>query len=101
MSSAAGQPDGEAVQFKVGDRITLKKGHPCGVNDWTIYRIGADIGFDCDTCRRRVLLGRRVAEKRLKQFLTRGPEIHPEVEAAFLPLDQAAPEIDKQDAAKG
>jgi hypothetical protein len=89
------------VDFRLGDVVRLRKPHPCGGTDWTVYRIGADIGFDCDTCRRRVLLGRRVAEKRLKQFLTRGPEIDPEVEAAFLPLDQAAPEIDKQDAANG
>ncbi|HJN92978.1 MAG TPA: DUF951 domain-containing protein, partial [Dehalococcoidia bacterium] len=74
------------VDFRLGDVVRLRRAHPCGGTDWTVYRIGADIGLDCDTCRRRVLLTRRVAEKRLKQILTRGAEIDPEIEAVFLPL---------------
>ncbi|HIF12528.1 MAG TPA: DUF951 domain-containing protein [Dehalococcoidia bacterium] len=54
------------VQFEVGDRITLKKGHPCGVNDWTIYRIGADIGLRCAGCRHRVMLPRRQVDRRIR-----------------------------------
>ncbi|MBP38699.1 MAG: DUF951 domain-containing protein [Dehalococcoidia bacterium] len=50
--------------FKVGDRITLKKKHPCGGFDWEIYRIGADIGMKCLTCGRRMMLSRRNAERR-------------------------------------
>jgi hypothetical protein len=50
--------------FKVGDRITLKKKHPCGGSDWEVYRIGADIGMKCLTCERRMMLSRRDAERR-------------------------------------
>jgi hypothetical protein len=50
--------------FKVGDRITLKKKHPCGGSDWEVYRIGADIGMKCLTCERRMMLTRRDAERR-------------------------------------
>jgi hypothetical protein len=50
--------------FKVGDRITLKKKHPCGGSDWEVYRIGADIGLKCLTCERRMMLTRRDAERR-------------------------------------
>ena len=50
--------------FKVGDRITLKKKHPCGGSDWEVYRIGADIGMRCLTCERRMMLTRRDAERR-------------------------------------
>jgi len=50
--------------FKVGDRITLKKKHPCGGFDWEIYRIGADIGLKCLKCERRMMLSRRDAERR-------------------------------------
>ena len=50
--------------FKVGDRITLKKKHPCGGSDWEVYRIGADIGMKCSTCERRMMLTRRDAERR-------------------------------------
>ncbi|MBT4125737.1 MAG: DUF951 domain-containing protein [Chloroflexi bacterium] len=50
--------------FKVGDRITLKKKHPCGGFDWEVYRIGADIRMKCLTCERRLMLSRRDAERR-------------------------------------
>jgi hypothetical protein len=50
--------------FAVGDRITLKKKHPCGGSDWEVYRIGADIGLKCLTCQRRMMLSRRDAERR-------------------------------------
>ena len=52
------------THFKVGDRITLKKKHPCGGFEWEVYRIGADIGMKCLTCERRMMLTRRDAERR-------------------------------------
>ena len=51
--------------FKVGDRITLKKQHPCGGREWDVYRIGADIGLKCVKCERRVMLTRREVERRM------------------------------------
>ncbi len=52
------------ISFKVGDRITLKKPHPCGSRDWEIYRIGADIGMKCLKCSRRMMFTRRDAERK-------------------------------------
>lgn len=52
--------------FQPGDRITLKKPHPCGGREWTVYRIGADIGLRCSTCGRRFMLARREVERRMK-----------------------------------
>ena len=52
------------TSFKVGDRITLKKLHPCGGRDWEVYRIGADIGMKCLKCSRRMMLTRRDAERK-------------------------------------
>jgi hypothetical protein len=40
--------------------------------------VGADIGLKCGTCGHRVLLERRTLEKRLKVFVSRGPELDPE-----------------------
>ncbi len=51
--------------------MRLKKPHPCGSYDWTVVRLGADIGLTCDACGRRVLLPRRELERRLKAFLFR------------------------------
>jgi len=52
------------TSFKVGDRITLKKPHPCGSRDWEVYRIGADIGMKCLKCSRRMMFTRRDAERK-------------------------------------
>ena len=63
------------VPFGVGDRVTLKKAHPCGGSEWEVYRIGADIGLRCLTCGRRVMLRRREAARRtVARVPARGPE---------------------------
>ncbi len=59
--------------FYIDDVVQLRKPHPCGSYEWTVVRIGADIGLTCNTCGRRVLLPRRTVEKRLKRFVSRGP----------------------------
>ena len=59
------------VQINLNDVVRLRKPHPCGSYDWTVVRIGADIGLKCNTCGRRVLLSRHDFEKRLKTFLQR------------------------------
>lgn len=51
--------------FAVGERVTLRKAHPCGATTWVVDRVGADIGLACDGCGRRVLLERRELEARL------------------------------------
>jgi len=58
----------------LGDTVRLRKPHGCGSHDWTVVRIGADIGLRCHGCDHKVLLPRRTLEKRLKTFLGRGPE---------------------------
>jgi hypothetical protein len=68
----------EIVDFRMGDVVRLRKPHPCGGYEWEVVRLGADIGIRCTTCRRRVLLQRRVLEQRLKAFVSRGPEPDPE-----------------------
>jgi hypothetical protein len=61
----------DPIPFVVGDVVRLKKPHPCGGYDWTVVRLGADIGLKCLGCGRRVLLPRREVERRLKQFVER------------------------------
>jgi hypothetical protein len=69
------------LEVFVGDVVRLRKPHPCGSTDWTVVRIGADIGLKCHGCERRVMLPRRTLEKRLKSFIARGPG-HPDAEPA-------------------
>ena len=71
---------GEPIPFFLGDVVQLRKPHPCGSFEWTVVRLGADIGLRCLTCQRRILLPRRTVERRLKAFVSRGPDA-PSVEA--------------------
>lgn len=48
--------------------VRLRKPHPCGGYEWKVYRLGADIGLECLTCGRRVLLDRRTLARRLKSI---------------------------------
>ncbi|MDQ3779870.1 MAG: DUF951 domain-containing protein [Chloroflexota bacterium] len=56
------------------DVVRLRKPHPCGSFEWTVVRLGADIGLRCHGCDHRVLLSRRTLTKRLKAFVRRGPD---------------------------
>lgn len=55
--------------LQLNDTVRLRKPHPCGSFDWTVYRLGADIGLECVTCKRRVLLTRRELARRMKTTL--------------------------------
>ena len=66
--------DRPVLELRLGDRVRLRKPHPCGGRTWEVVRVGVDIGLLCDTCGRRVLLERRDLERRLTGFLERGPE---------------------------
>jgi hypothetical protein len=54
--------------LNLGDIVRLRKPHPCGGYEWKIVRLGADIGLECTTCARRVLLPRRTLARRLKSI---------------------------------
>lgn len=64
----------EIVPIYLGDVVRLRKPHPCGSYEWIVVRTGVDTGLRCLTCGRRVLIPRLTAEKRIKQFISRGPE---------------------------
>ena len=56
-------------ELQINDIVRLRKPHPCGNNDWRVYRLGADIGIECVRCKRRVFLPRRTLARRLKMIL--------------------------------
>jgi len=83
------------ADFHVGDVVRLRKPHPCGGFDWTVVRIGADIGLRCLKCNHRVLLRRSEADRRLKAFLSRAVPADPfasleALEAMQAPVDERA-----------
>jgi hypothetical protein len=64
----------EVVDFRLGDLIQLRKAHPCGSFEWDVTRLGGDIGLQCRTCGRHIMLARSVLERRMRQFLARGTQ---------------------------
>ena len=79
---------GEPLRLFLDDVVRLRKPHPCGSFDWTVVRLGADIGLRCHGCNHKVLLPRRTLEKRLKAFVSRGPGYQ---EAAIEPISPPQP----------
>jgi hypothetical protein len=59
------------IDVRIGDRVVMKKPHPCGGYEWEVVRVGADIGLQCSECQRRVLMSRSAMEKRLKSVVER------------------------------
>lgn len=53
----------------VGAVYRMRRQHPCGGWEWTVYRTGADIGLECTTCQRKVMLDRHRFESRVKAMV--------------------------------
>lgn len=61
---------GDCVDIKVGDRLQMKKKHPCGNDIFTVTRIGMDFKLVCNACQHEVMLTRQKAEKAIKKIIT-------------------------------
>ena len=59
-----------SLDVHAGDRVRMRKPHPCGGYEWEVTRIGADIRLRCLTCGRRVMLPRSKFERRVKAVLS-------------------------------
>ncbi len=62
--------------LQINDTVRLRKAHPCGGYDWTITRLGADIGLECCTCQHRVMLTRRELNRRIKTITAKKSPIN-------------------------
>ena len=54
-----------------GDIIRTRKMHPCGNDEWTVVRTGADIKIRCNRCGRLVMMDRDTFLKRRKSLVSR------------------------------
>lgn len=59
----------ENKEYSLGNIVEMKKGHPCGANEWEIIRIGADIKIKCVNCGRVVMISRIDFNKKIKKIL--------------------------------
>ena len=55
--------------YKVGNLVVMKKGHPCGENLWEIIKLGVDIRIRCTKCGRIVIIPRIEFNKKIKKVL--------------------------------
>lgn len=57
------------MDVRVGDKILVKKPHPCGANLFDVLRVGMDFKIRCTGCGREVMLPRAKIEKNIKKIL--------------------------------
>ena len=55
------------MDVRVGDKLQMKKPHPCGTNVFEVLRIGADFKLRCLGCGREVMGPRAKFEKMVRQ----------------------------------
>lgn len=58
------------MDIKVGDKIIMKKPHPCGDNRFTVLRIGMDFKLRCMGCGHEIMAPRSKIEKRIKSIIS-------------------------------
>jgi len=59
----------ETKEYNLNDKVIMKKGHPCGTNEWEIVRLGADIKIKCINCGRIVMIPRIEFNRKLKKVI--------------------------------
>ena len=57
------------MDLKIGDKIEMKKPHPCGSKEFTLLRIGMDFKIRCEGCGREVMAPRKKIEKNIKKVV--------------------------------
>ena len=57
------------MKVSAGDRVEMKKPHPCGGKTFTVLRVGMDFKLKCETCGHEIMLPRSKAEKGIKKIL--------------------------------
>lgn len=59
------------MNYFVGDVVKMKKKHPCGSDEWEIWRVGMDFGIKCLGCGRKVMIPRSKFEKSARKIVSR------------------------------
>ena len=59
------------MELMLGDRLEMKKPHPCGGKVWIVLRVGMDLRLRCETCGHEIMAPRVKLEKGIKRKLER------------------------------
>ena len=57
------------MDIRVGDRLRMKKPHPCGSHMWEVLRTGIDFRLKCAGCGHMIMIPRKQAEKNVKAII--------------------------------
>ncbi len=63
------------MDVRVGDKLVMKKNHPCGCNTFVVLRSGMDFKIRCEKCGHEVMVPRVKAEKNIRKILRGDEEI--------------------------
>lgn len=57
------------MDVRPGDRLLMKKPHPCGNSTFLVLRSGMDFRIRCTKCGREVIVPRLKCEKNIKKII--------------------------------
>lgn len=57
------------MDIRAGDRLLMKKPHPCSGSSFLVLRTGMDIRLRCEQCGREIMMPRAKAEKQIKSII--------------------------------
>ena len=57
------------MDIQVGDRLEMKKQHPCGNSRFLVVRAGMDFKIQCEKCGHLVMVPRLKVEKSIKKLI--------------------------------
>ncbi|HIV68430.1 MAG TPA: DUF951 domain-containing protein [Candidatus Butyricicoccus stercorigallinarum] len=57
------------MDIQLGDRLTMKKAHPCGSKEWEVLRVGMDFRLRCTGCGHVIMIPRSKAEKNIRRIV--------------------------------
>ena len=57
------------MDIRPGDRLQMKKTHPCGSKEFLVLRAGMDFKISCTGCGHEIMLPRLKCEKNIKKVL--------------------------------
>ena len=59
----------QIIKLSVGDRILMKKKHPCSADIFQVMRVGSDVRVKCEGCGRDMTFQRESLEKMIKRVI--------------------------------
>lgn len=57
------------MDVRVGDKLLMKKQHPCGSNEFLVLRSGMDFKLKCSKCGHEIMVARNKIEKSIKKII--------------------------------